>query len=294
MYSKLVTEKPNPVSRDLDRLSVSELVRLMNKEDQSVPAAVGHVQREIVKAVNMISDGMGREKRLFFIGAGTSGRLCVMEAAECPPTFNTPPDLVQAVMAGGHDSVFKSREGAEDGALEAQRQIRRRVKTGDVVVGVAASGVTPFVLVGLGTARKKKAKTVLVTCNPQAALHNIADVVIAPNVGPEILTGSTRLKAGTAIKMILNMLTTLSMVRVGKVFGHWMVDVQPRSKKLVARAIGLVQRLGHVSEKKAGLLLKNSRGKVKIAIVMARKNISLPEAEKQLRKAKGFLNKILK
>jgi N-acetylmuramic acid 6-phosphate etherase len=196
-------------------------------------------------------------------------------------------------MAGGRNSVFRSKEGAEDNAYESHLIVSRKVRKGDVLVGIAASGVTPFVLAALGAARSKGVKTILVTCNPNPALRSLAHVTIVPNVGPEVLTGSTRLKAGTATKLVLNMLTTISMVQIGKVYGHWMVDVQPRSNKLKARAIRLIQKIGGVTEPRAEALLKRTRGHVKDAIVMAKKNISYSSAQKLLKRHNGFLKKII-
>lgn len=293
-YGLLPTEQPNPRSRNLDSLSPASLARLMNREDARVVKAVGRVLKDVARAAGLIVPALRRGGRLFFAGAGTSGRLGVLEAAECPPTFDTPPGLVRSLMAGGPAAVFRSQEGAEDRALEAERAVKRLVRRGDVLVGVAASGVTPFVLAALGRARRRGARTILVTCNPRAAVGSLADAVIAPSVGPEVLTGSTRLKAGTACKMVLNMLTTLSMVRLGKVYRHWMVDLQPRSRKLVARGLRLIRSLGGVPEDEAARCFKRSGGRVKTAILMARLNISRAEAEKRLRKAKGFLHLALK
>ncbi|HRY29615.1 MAG TPA: N-acetylmuramic acid 6-phosphate etherase [Elusimicrobiota bacterium] len=293
-FSSLPTEQANPASRDLDRLPLKKLISLMNREDARPAQAVRRVMPDIARAVGLIVGALKKGGRLFLVGAGTSGRLCVMEAAECPPTFNTPPEWVQALMAGDKAAVFRSREGAEDNALEAERRIRRKLKAGDVTVGVAASGVTPFVLSALMETRRRRGHTVLVTCNPNAGQRSLAEVVIAPAVGPEILAGSTRLKAGTACKMVLNMLTTLSMVRLGKVYRHWMVDLQPKSLKLKARGTRLIQLLGRVSEKEAANYLKKARGRVKTAIVMARNGISRLEAVSRLRRRGGFLHKVLK
>ena len=293
-FDRLPTEQPNPSSRDLDGLSPQKLVDLMNKEDARPARAAAREKENIVKAVQLIVHSLKRGGRLFFVGAGTSGRLCVMEAAECPPTFNTPPDLIQAIMAGGPQAVFRSQEGAEDRALEAKKAVRKKARRGDVVVGVAASGVTPFALAALGAARKMGARTVLVTCNPASSPKNLADVLIAPYAGPEILTGSTRLKAGTVTKMILNMLTTLSMVRLGKAYKHWMVDLQPRSEKLVARGLRLIRELGKVSDEEARDIFRSSGGRVKTAILMARKDLSRREAERRMKRSGGFLGKALR
>ena len=292
-YDALPTEKPNPRSRSLDSLAPIGIVSLMNREDRGVAVAVGRVGREITRAVTLVVGALQSGGRLFFVGAGTSGRLGVLEAAECPPTFNTPPSLVQAIIAGGRDSVFGSREGAEDRAGEGKRAVARRVKAGDVVVGIAASGVTPFVRAALAEARRRRGRTVLVAMDRRSPLSPLADVVIAPRVGTEVLTGSTRLKAGTATKMILNILTTAAFVRLGKVYGNWMVDLQPRSRKLRARAERLVQILGKVPRTKARRYLRAAGGRAKVAIVMARGNLSARAASCLLREAGGSLRRCL-
>jgi len=292
-YEALPTERPNPRSRSLDSLSPIEIVTLMNQEDRRVAVAVGRVGREIARAVNLVAGALQSGGRLFFVGAGTSGRLGVLEAAECPPTFSTPPSLVQAIMAGGRASVFRSREGAEDRAGEARRAIAKRVRAGDVVVGIAASGVTPFVRAALAEARRRRGRTVLVAMDRRSPLSRLADVVIAPRVGPEVLTGSTRLKAGTATKQILNILTTAAFVRLGKVYGNWMVDLQPRSGKLRARAARLVQILGRVSRARARRYLGAAGGRAKVAILMARGNLSARAASRLLREAGGSLRRCL-
>ena len=235
-YERLPTEQLNPRSRALDRLSTTQLLRLMNREDAGVPRAVGHVIPQISRAASLIVTRLRAGGRLIFLGAGTSGRLGVIEAAECPPTFNTPPSMVQAVIAGGRSAVFRSREGAEDDHRSARRALRRRLRRGDVVVGISASGVTPFVETGLRESRRLGCSTVLVTCHPGSRLRRAADVVIAPRTGPEVIAGSTRLKAGTAAKLILNMLTVATMVRLGNVHGNLMSQVRPTSRKLRARA----------------------------------------------------------
>jgi N-acetylmuramic acid 6-phosphate etherase len=226
------------------------------------------------------------------VGAGTSGRLGVLEAAECPPTFGTPPGLVRAVMAGGRASVFRAAEGAEDDGRAGAREARRHARRGDVVVGVAASGVTPFVRAALATARARGAVTVLVTCNPTVG-RAAARVVVALAVGPEVLAGSTRLKAGTATKLALNTLTTAAFVRLGKVYGNRMVDLQPRSAKLRARARRLVAELGGVSDPAAARLLAAAGGRAKPAIVMARLGVGRREAARRLASAGGILRRAL-
>jgi len=289
-YERLVTERANRASAHLDRLDARGIAALMNREDARAVRAVARVARDIAGAVNLIVAALRSGGRLIFVGAGTSGRLGVLEAAECPPTFGTPPSLVQGIMAGGRAAVFRSREGAEDDARAGAQAIRARARAGDVVVGVSASGVTPFVRGALTAARRVGAKTVLVTCNARVASRasagrSRANVTIAPDPGPEVLAGSTRLKAGTATKLVLNTLTTASMARVGKVYGNRMVDVQPRSRKLRARAARLVAELGDVSPARARQLLAAANGRVPVAIVMARRRLRSAAAAEALRAA---------
>ena len=291
-YARLATERANPASLDLDRLGAREIARLMNREDARAVRSVGRVAAKIALAVELIVDSLSRGGRLFFVGAGTSGRLGVLEAAECPPTFGTPPRLVQAIMAGGRASVFRSREGAEDDGAAAAREVRHRVRPGDVVVGVSASGVTPFVGAALREARRRGAVTALVACNAAPAAGAGARVVIDPRPGPEVLAGSTRLKAGTATKLVLNTLTTASMTRLGRVYGNRMVDVQPRSRKLRDRALRLVEELGGVSRPRAARALTAARGRVRVAIAMARRGATARDAARALANA-GSLRAVL-
>jgi len=291
-FASLATEKANPATREIDRVSLTQSIELILGEDRKIARAVQQAKGPLSKAVLLISNSLRQGGRLFFVGAGTSGRLGVLEAAECPPTFNTPPSLVQAIMAGGPKAVFHSQEGAEDRGDEAARQISQRVRPGDVVVGIAASGVTPFVGEALKQAKQLKARTVLVTCNPHPPRKQ-ADIVIAAYPGPEVISGSTRLKAGTCTKMMLNILTTATMIRLGKVYGHWMVDLQPKSKKLQARALRLVMHLGEVDEKNAGRLIKEAHGHAKTAILMARAHLSAEAAVSRLKKHQGFLRRAL-
>ena len=292
VYKHLPTEKANPLTRRIDGISLPRAVRLILNQNSQIQRAVKKAQGNIEKSIRLVSESLQRGGRLIFTGAGTSGRLCVMEAAECPPTFNTPPGLVQAVMAGGPKAVFRSREGAEDDSRDAARQISKRARRGDVVVGVAASGITPFVQSALTTAKRLKARTILVTCNPRRRLK-AADVVIALHSGPEAIAGSTRMRAGTCTKIVLNTLTTAAMIRLGKVYGHWMVDLQPKSQKLRARALRLVAQLGRVNPQKAERLLKEARGHAKTAILMARTGLDVQAATKRLKRADGFLRKAL-
>jgi len=291
-YERLATERVNPRSARLDRLGARAIATLMNREDRIAVAAVGRVAPAIAAAVDTIVAALAAGGRLFFVGAGTSGRLGVLEAAECPPTFGTRPGLVQAIMAGGRRSVFRSREGAEDDARAAARTVRARVRRGDVVVGVSASGVTPFVRAALATARRQGAATVLVQCSA-ARGRAAAGVVIRPVPGPEVLAGSTRLKAGTATKLVLNTLTTASMARLGKIYGNRMIDLQPRSAKLRARAERLVAEIAGVGPARARRALREARGRVRLAIVVARRNLPADAAARALRAAGGSLRSVL-
>src|SRR5499433_244852 len=305
-YARLATERANPRSRALDLLRPREIAALMNREDRRAVLAVGRVRAEIAAAVALIVAALRRGGRLFFVGAGTSGRLGVLEAAECPPTFGTRPALVQAIMAGGRASVFRSREGAEDDARAAARAVRRRVRRGDVVVGVSASGVTPFVRGALAAGRRIGAATVLVCCNrPHASFAQTSraggsetaprrkTIIIAAAPGPEVLAGSTRLKAGTATKLVLNTLTTASMARLGRVYGNRMIDVQPRSRKLRERAIRLVAELGRVPAPRARRALAAADDSVRVAIVIARTGCSPRVAAQAVRESEGSLDAAL-
>jgi N-acetylmuramic acid 6-phosphate etherase len=291
-YERLATERINPRSRHLDRLDARAIATLMNREDRVAVAAVARVVPSIAAAVEAIVAALGAGGRLFFVGAGTSGRLGVLEAAECPPTFGTRPGLVQAIMAGGPRAVFRSREGAEDDGRAAARAVRARVRRSDVVVGISASGVTPFVRGALAAAHGLGAATVLLQCSA-ARGRAAAGIVIRPIPGPEVLTGSTRLKAGTATKLILNTLTTASMARLGKIYGNRMIDLQPRSTKLRNRAERLVAEIAGVRPTRARRTLQDARGRVRLAIVMARRDLPADAAARALRAAGGSLRSVL-
>ena len=293
-YAALPTEQPHPLTGTLDRMSVEAVLRQMNRDDAVVPRAVAAQIPSIARAVRHLTGALREGGRIIFVGAGTSGRFGILEAAECPPTFNTPPHLVQAVMAGGRRAVFRSQEGAEDRAAEAAAAIRRRVRPGDAVIGVAASGVTPYVRSALQAARRRGAMTILVSCNARSPVKRLADVAIVPRTGPEVIAGSTRLKAGTATKLVLNMLTVATMVQIGKVYGHWMVDLQPRSRKLTARAVRLVCRFAGLPERRAARLLRQAGGNAKRAIVMGRLGVSSRTAQRSLHRYGGFLRPLLK
>ena len=293
-YAGLPTEQANPKSRALDRMSVGQLLRLMNREDAAVPQAVARVIPQIERAVVLIVASLRGRGRWWLIGAGTSGRFGVLEAVECPPTFNTPPMLIQAIMAGGPSAVFRSKEGAEDDQAAAWKAVQRHVKAGDVVLGIAASGVTPFVEAALGAARSQGASTILLTGNAAAGAGRAVQVVIAPSVGPEVIAGSTRLKAGTATKLILNMLTVATMVRLGNVHGNLIVDVRPPTRKLRARALRLIQTIAGGTEADAARCLTASGEQTKTAIVMAARQLTAPAARALLQQHNGFLGPTLR
>ena len=290
-YGRLPTEQAHPRSRDLDRLPLPRLLRIMSDEDARVVRAVRRAHPQIARAIRLLTAALRRGGRLFFVGAGTSGRLGVIEAAECPPTFSVDPRMIRALIAGGRRAVFRSREGAEDNAAAARRAIRRAARPGDVLVGIAASGVTPFVAGALAAGRRARAATILLTCNPRAAL--LADVRIRLAVGPELLAGSTRLKAGTATKLVLNMLTLGAMVQLGNTYGNLMVDMHPASRKLRARAVRMIQRLAGASPSQAAAALAHARGRVKLAILLAAQGLSVPMAERCLAQAGGSLREAL-
>jgi len=285
-WELLPTEAINPASLNLDKAPIADIIDLMVGEDRKVVTAVHREKDRIANGVQIIVESIKKGGRIVFVGAGTSGRLGVLEAAEMPPTFGVPSSLVQAVMAGGKEAVFRAREGVEDDYEEGARAVARlRPTKKDVVIGVSASGITPFVRGALTRARKAGLRIIFVTCWPGTELQNFVDLIIAPNVGPEVLTGSTRLKAGTATKMVLNILTTVSMVRTGKTYGNLMVDVQTGSEKLRDRArriIGIVTGLEYDAADK---LLKKSKGNVKAAIVMAKTGLPLKKAISRLRTA---------
>jgi N-acetylmuramic acid 6-phosphate etherase len=285
-WESLPTEAINPQSLGLDKAPIGDIIDLMVAEDRKVVAAVHRERDRIAHGVEIISHALRRGGRIVFIGAGTSGRLGVVEAAEMPPTFGTPPSSVQAIMAGGKDAVFRAKEGVEDDYEEGARAIARlRPTKKDVVVGVSASGLTPFVRGALTRARKSGLRIIFVTCWPGADLQNFVDLIVAPSVGAEVLTGSTRLKAGTATKMVLNMLTTIAMVRTGKTYGNLMVDVQATSEKLKDRARRIVGIVTGLDYDAADDLLRRAKWNVKVSIVMHKTGLSQPKALARLKRA---------
>ena len=285
-WQSLPTEAINPVSLAIDKIPVRDIIELVVNEDRKVIAAVLKEKERIAHGVEIVVQALRKGGRLIFVGAGTSGRLGVVEASEMPPTFGTSPSLVQAIMAGGQDAVFRAKEGVEDNFEEGARSIARlRLTRKDVVVGVSASGMTPFVRGGLTRARKAGAKIIFVTCWPGSELQNFVDLQIAPAVGPEIIAGSTRLKAGTATKMVLNMLTTVAMIKFGKTYGNLMVDVQTGSEKLKDRARRILAIVTGLDYDAADALLRQAKWNVKAAIVMQKAGLTLPQALKRLKKA---------
>ena len=290
----LITEKSNPNTLNLHEMSALEIVQTMNAEDVTISQAVQRALPEIASAVDLIMERLEKGGRLFYVGAGTSGRLGILDAAECPPTFGTPPETVQGIIAGGETVMADMEEGAEDDRIAGKAAIQnKKVDRRDAVVGISASGTTPFVLAALETAREQGTGTIGLACNEHSPLLENVDVAIGVPVGPEVLAGSTRLKAGTAQKMVLNMLSTATMVRLGKVYKNRMVDMQATNKKLVSRAEEMVAELGEVSHQTASDLLNQSGNRVKIAIVMARFGVSSDEAVKRLQASRGNLVKFL-
>ena len=292
--SSLVTEQRNPRSRRLDRMSTPQVLRLMNREDAGVPRAIRGELPKIAQAVDLIVGRLERGGRIFYVGAGTSGRLGVLDAAECPPTFGTPRTLVQGVIAGGRRALVRSVEGAEDDAKASVVALKKkRVSEKDVVVGIMASRRTPYALGAIEYGRKVGAVTIAVTANPSGASSLACDVVIAPRVGPEVLTGSTRLKAGSAQKMVLNMLSTATMIRMGKAYENLMVDLRTASRKLEERTKRVFMEATDARYADAKPALKRAGGSLKVAIVMRRAKVSRAEAERRLKKAQGWVRKAI-
>jgi N-acetylmuramic acid 6-phosphate etherase len=291
-FAQLSTEARNPRSLHLDRLSTRAIVELVLDEDRRALAAARRVAAAVARAAARAADCFARGGRIVFAGAGTSGRLGVIEAAECPPTFGTDPARIRAAIAGGPDAVFAAREGAEDDE-GAGRNAAAGLGRRDLLIGISASSVTPFVRAALAAARRQGAGTVLVTCARGVRGRGLADVAVVVDTGPEVLTGSTRLKAGSATKAVLNAITTAAMVRQGKTYENLMVDLRPGSAKLRDRARRLVVRLGEVTEERARNLLDAASGETKTAIVMARCGLSPAAARGRLRQAGGHLRRAL-
>jgi N-acetylmuramic acid 6-phosphate etherase len=293
-WSGLLTEQRNPRSMNLDALSTIEAVRLMNEEDRSVAEAVATQLDKIASAVDLVVAGLRASGRLFYVGAGTSGRLGMLDASECPPTFGTDPELVRGIIAGGLEALVRSQEGAEDDRAKGASEVgEHEVGPNDIVIGIAASGVTPFVLGALEAAKIRGSATVFFTCNPDSASQVDVDVVIATAVGPEVVTGSTRLKAGTATKLVLNTISTISMVHLGKVYENLMVDVRPMSAKLHDRSRRILGALTDLGESEAAAVIAEAGNDLKTAILQTKRAVSAETARELLKRNAGVVRRAL-
>lgn len=291
---KIATEQRNPNTMNIDTLSTLDMVKLINREDHRVAEAVALVTDKIAEAVDVIAARLSTGGRLIYCGAGTSGRLGILDAVECPPTYSTDPETVQALMAGGYGAIFKAVEGAEDSkelGVTDMKSIGFSAK--DVLVGIAASGRTPYVLGCMEYAKELGAPTVAVTCCPGSILDSFADIGIAPAPGPEVVTGSTRMKSGTAQKMVLNMLSTGAMIKLGKVYGNLMVDVKPSNEKLVRRCVTIVCSATDCTEEEAVDALEQCGYHPKTAIVMLLRSVDAETADRLLEAAGGRIAKVL-
>lgn len=291
---KIATEQRNPNTMNIDTLSTLDMVKLINQEDHRVADAVGEVTDKIAQAVDVIAEKLAAGGRLIYCGAGTSGRLGILDAVECPPTYSTDPETVQALMAGGYGAIFKAVEGAEDSkelGVEDMKNIHFSQK--DVLVGIAASGRTPYVMGCMEYAKQLGAPTVAVTCCPGSELDQFADIGIAPAPGPEVVTGSTRMKSGTAQKMVLNMLSTGAMIKLGKVYSNLMVDVKPSNEKLIRRCVTIVCSAAECTEAEATKALEECDYRPKVAIVMVLRGVDAETACAMLQKAEGRIAKVL-
>ena len=292
--SSLTTEQQNVTSQALDEKSAMAIAIIINEEDAKVAAAVSKTLPQIAQAIDAISDALGRGGRLIYIGAGTSGRIAALDAAECPPTFSTDPKQVRFVIAGGEKALGRAVEANEDSPEMGERDLARlRPSTRDVVVGIAASGRTPYTVAAVQYAKKKGARTVGVSCNANSPLAQAAHIAITAEVGPEVISGSTRMKAGTAQKMILNMLTTGAMTRLGYVYGNLMVNVSPKNKKLVERAITILSQAASIDREQARNALEASGRSVPLALIMLKGEVSLSEAKRRLKSANGNVRRAI-
>ena len=291
---KLLTEQRNPASASIDTLPTEAVLRIVNAEDHQVADAVGREIPAIARAVDAVVEAFQRGGRLFYIGAGTSGRLGVLDASECPPTFNVPPEMVQGIIAGGPAALSCATETTEDDpAIGARDLMERGFTARDVLVGIAASGRTPYVLGAVAEARRLGAVTVGISCTPDSELARAAAIAITPLVGPEVIAGSTRMKAGTAQKLVLNMLTTGAFIRSGYVYGNLMVNVQPKNAKLADRARRIVAQAAGVTCERAGELLDAAGDSVRTAILMGKTGAAREEAERRLAAAGGSISRVL-
>ena len=295
MLDPRITEHRNPRSASIDLATSLEIVDIMNAEDRAVPDAVASQREQIARAITLIEHAFLTGGRLFYAGAGTSGRLGILDASECPPTFGSHPDLVQGIIAGGSEAVFRAQEGAEDLPENGAKAVDDHgIRAGDVLIGIAASGTTPFVRGALTRARALGARTGIVACTPiDDAFASLLDVAIIPVTGPEIVTGSTRLKAGTATKMVLNMLTTGAMIRVGKTFGNLMVDLRATNLKLVDRSERILMEVCDITRDVARELLQRADSRVKVAIVMQSLGVDRERAEQALEDGGGVVRRVI-
>ena len=288
------TERRNPRSVDIDLFPTERILRIINAEDAMVATAVAAAIPDICKVVDLAVEAIQREGRLIYIGAGTSGRIAALDAAECPPTFSTPPDWVQTVIAGGSKAIVQAVEGAEDDPGKAAADMKaRKVSAKDLLIGIAASGRTPYTLGALDYGRSKGAKTVAIVAAPQSPMAKIADVTIETAVGPEIITGSTRMKAGTAQKLVLNMISTVTMIRLGMTYSNWMINVSMTNAKLKERGVNILREVLGASLNEAQKLSEQSGGVLKVAVVMGAIRCTRKEAERRLEEGKGNLRKVL-
>jgi len=286
----LITEAINPNTKEIDSKPIEEILRLINMEDKKVPDAVQKEIPYIAEAVGLIEEVFRCGGKLFYIGAGTSGRLGVLDASECPPTYGTPPEMVQGIIAGGEKALIRSQEGAEDKKEVGGKDLLEKGFTAkDIACGIAASRRTPYVIGAIEKAREIGGNTIYVTCTPRSELSLPVDVAICPVPGPEVIMGSTRMKAGTATKLVLNMLTTAAMIRLGKVYGNMMVDLQMTSRKLEERSKRTVMMVTGVNYQTAENYLKRANGHVKVALVMILADVSVDEALHRLNKSQGFV-----
>lgn len=292
--SRLTTEQGNRASANLDLKSSLEIARIINFEDAKVAGAVKRALPQVAKAIDAIASALGAGGRLIYVGAGTSGRIAALDAAECPPTFSTRPNAVQFLMAGGRRALAGAVEANEDSKELGEREMAKK-KPGkhDVVVGIAASGRTPFTIAAVQYARRRGAKTIAVTCNRNTPLQRAADLAIVTEVGPEVVSGSTRMKAGTAQKMVLNMLSTGAMVRLGFVYGNLMVNVRPRNKKLADRTVAIVETGSKIQRKDARQALRKSGNSVAVALVMLKAKVGRIEAQRALKASSGNVRRAI-
>ncbi|ENM3919411.1 N-acetylmuramic acid 6-phosphate etherase [Vibrio cholerae] len=292
--SHLVSEGRNPDTMDIDLLSSQEIVERLNQQDKQVPLAVEAVLPQIAQAVDKITAAFKQGGRLIYLGAGTSGRLGVLDASECPPTFGVSDQMVIGLIAGGKEAMFTAQEGAEDNATLGTHDLQQiDFSSKDVLVGIAASGRTPYVIGALEYANDLGATTIALSCNPDSPIAEIAQIAISPVVGPEALTGSTRLKSGTAQKLVLNMLTTASMIRLGKSYQNLMVDVRATNRKLIARAVRIVMQATDCQREEAESLLKESHNNAKLAILMHLTGMNYEQATAKLSQSDGFLRRAM-